>query len=416
MRRRVAGNLLWMLAERGFQIGIGIAVVAMLARALGPSGFAHFQYAQSIVLIAASFALVCGAEVVVPRLVAAPAPAAQHGLLAHAFVLRLAGGISGYLLMCAYLGITSPTREVWHAALWLGIAILLREPFGVVVAWMQAHTNNRPGTLFSLTALAVKAILVGGLFAAGVREITGYAAAFALEAIVLAVLLTSYYFVRVHDRDFDWQAPQARELMTAGALFWVSFILMMGARRVDQLVLQPSVTSAEFGAYAACMQILDNFTMVASILVAGIAPTYVYARTGYADAHASIGRIALGISALGAVGGLAIAGCAPWIVRLLYGSAFEATVTLLRMAAVASALVFADVALTLLAVYLRRPRWVAIKWALVLGTTLAFDLAVIPRYGSWGAIAGYALGNGTAVLVGLTLWWRHRPVREAVSA
>ena len=44
---RVASNLLWMLAERGLQVGGGIAIVAMLARALGPSGFAHFQYAQS---------------------------------------------------------------------------------------------------------------------------------------------------------------------------------------------------------------------------------------------------------------------------------------------------------------------------------------------------------------------------------
>ena len=217
---RVASNLLRMLAERGLQVGGGIAIVAMLARALGPSGFAHFQYAQSIVLIAGSFAFVCGAEVVVPRLVAAPGAATQHRLLAHAFLLRLAGGVAGYLLMCVYLGVTSPGTDVWHAALWLGIAILLRDPFGVVIAWMQAHTNNRPNTLFSLTALVVKAILVGSLFAAGIHEITGYVAAFALEAIVSAVLLTSYYFIRVPDRGFAWHPPQARELVPF--LQWIS--------------------------------------------------------------------------------------------------------------------------------------------------------------------------------------------------
>ncbi|MGO4303111.1 lipopolysaccharide biosynthesis protein [Cupriavidus sp. RAF12] len=416
MRRRVTGNLLWMLAERGFQVGIGIGVVAMLARALGPAGFAHFQYAQSIVLIAASLALVCSGEVVVPRLVAEPAPAAQYRLLAHAFVLRLAGGTAGYLLMCAYLGVTSPAAEVWHAALWLGLAILLREPFGVVVAWMQAHTNNRPGTLFSLVALIIKALIVAALFATGVREVSGYAAAFTIEPFLVAALLVSYYLSRSPVRDFGWQPALARALMNSGALFWVSFILMMGARRVDQLVLQPVVPAVDFGAYAACMQVLDNFTMVAGILAAGIAPTYVYARKSFDEAHANIGRIAIGLGALGLAGGLAISACAPWIVRLLYGSAFDATVTLLRAAAVASALVFADVGLTLLAVYLRRPRWLAIKWALVLGATLAFDLVIIPRYGNLGAIAGYALGNGVAVLVGLTLWWRHRPVREVASA
>jgi hypothetical protein len=87
MRQRVAPNLAWILLERGMQVSFGIVVVAILARALGPVGFAHFQYAQSLVLIAASFALVCGAEVVVPRLVTASAPhaeAARHALLAHA--------------------------------------------------------------------------------------------------------------------------------------------------------------------------------------------------------------------------------------------------------------------------------------------------------------------------------------------
>ncbi|MGO4277666.1 Polysaccharide biosynthesis protein [Cupriavidus sp. OV038] len=415
MHRRIAGNVLWMLAERGLQVGIGIGVVAMLARALGPAGFAHFQYAQSVVLIAASLALVCGAEVVVPRLVATP-PDAQGHIIGHAFVLRLGGGVAGYLLMCAYLVLTSPTPEVWHAALWLGVAILLREPFGVVNAWMQAHTNNRPGTLASLAALSIKAAVVGGLFAAGVTAVSGYAVAFALEAVLLATLLAAYYLTRSPRQPLTWQASQARELFSAGALFWVSFILMMGARRVDQLVLQPAVPAADFGAYAACMQLLDNFSMLATILVAGIAPSYVYARTAFADAHANIGRIAAALGALGLVGGLAIAACAPWIVRLLYGSAFEATVTLLRVAAVASALVFADVALTLLAVYLRRPRWVAMKWALVLATTLAFDLAVIPRFGNWGAIAGYVLGNSVAVVVGVALWWRNRPVRDMAAA
>lgn len=415
MHRRIAGNVLWMLAERGLQVGIGIGVVAMLARALGPAGFAHFQYAQSVVLIAASLALVCGAEVVVPRLVATP-PDAQGHIIGHAFVLRLGGGVAGYLLMCAYLALTAPTPEVWHAALWLGVAILLREPFGVVNAWMQAHTNNRPGTLASLAALSIKAAVVGGLFAAGVTAVSGYAVAFALEAVLLATLLAAYYLTRSPRQPLTWQASQARELFSAGALFWVSFILMMGARRGDQLVLQPAVPAADFGAYAACMQLLDNFSMLATILVAGIAPSYVYARTAFADAHANIGRIAAALGALGLVGGLAIAACAPWIVRLLYGSAFEATVMLLRVAAVASALVFADVALTLLAVYLRRPRWVAMKWALVLATTLAFDLAVIPRFGNWGAIAGYVLGNSVAVVVGVALWWRNRPVRDMAAA
>lgn len=424
MNRRVVANLAWMLLDRGLQVGIGIVVVAMLARGLGPSGFAHFQYAQSMVLIAASFALVCGAEVVVPRLVAmsrSGADQSRHALLAHAFALRLAGGAIGYALMCGYLVITAPDAEIWHAALVLGIAILLREPFGVVAAWMQARTHNRPGVLFNLLALGSKATLVGVLFGLGVRDVSYYAAAFAIEAALVAALQVLYFRLRMREvrtespLTVQWQRSCLYELLTNGAIFWGSFVLMMCARRVDQLVLQPAIPAADFGAYAACMQVLDNFTVLASVLAAGIAPAYVYARSDANQAHTSIGHVALGLAAVGLLGGGVIAACAPWIVHILYGPEFAPTIVLLRTAAVISILVFADVGLTLLAVQRRRPEWVAAKWLTVFVITMLFDLAMVPRYGSWGAIGGYGIGNAVAVLIGLVLWWRCRPTAKAVT-
>lgn len=156
MRRKVLGNLAWMLMERGLQVAGGIAIVAMLARSLGPEGFAHFQYAQAVVYIAASIALICGGEVVIPRLVANPDASAQHRLLAHAFVLRLSAGVLAYLLMCGFLLATGQEASIWAVALVLGIAVMLREPFGLSTAWMQARTHTRPNAILNVSSLAVK--------------------------------------------------------------------------------------------------------------------------------------------------------------------------------------------------------------------------------------------------------------------
>ncbi|MFJ1253086.1 lipopolysaccharide biosynthesis protein [Cupriavidus sp. CuC1] len=415
MRRRVASNLLWMLVERGMQVAAGIGIVAMLARALGPEGFAHFQYAQAVVLIAASVALICGGEVVVPRLVATPSPQGQHRLLAHAFALRTAGGLLGYLLMCAFLLITRPPAETWITALILGVAILLKEPSGVVVAWMQAHTNNRPSTLFNLITLSAKAGLVALLFGAGLHAAPYFAGAFMLEASIAALLLGSYYFLRVKFHRIRLEAPLIKELFAGGALFWMSFMLMMGARRADQLILQPSVTLADFGAYAATMQIVDNYTMLATILAAGIAPLYVYGKTEPAAARRNVARIAMGMGLIGLCGGAVIALGAPWIIHLLYGNAFASSASLLEFAALASTLLFIDVGLTLLQVYHRRPVWIALKWALVLAVTVTFDMLAVPRYGVWGALVGYALSNAVAVVFGICLWVRSNQPMRAVA-
>ncbi|SOZ35759.1 lipopolysaccharide biosynthesis protein [Cupriavidus neocaledonicus] len=403
MRRKVAGNLLWMLADRGLQVVVGIGVVAMLARALGTEGFAHFQYAQSLVFIAASIPLICSAEVVVPRLVARPDPGAMHALLTHAFAIRLTAGIAGYVLMNAYLAFTQQPADTWIPAAILGTAIMLREPFGVVIAWMQARTHNRPNVVFNLSALAFKTALVALLFVAGVKAVPSYATAFAVEPLVAALLLAWYYLYRSPRVIPSYQPPLARELVRDGALFWISFMLMVAARRADQLILKPVVPLAELGAYAATMQVLDNFTTIATILAAGVAPIYVFAQKSNTTARRNVLRVTAGMAAVGLCGAGLIAICAEWIVALLYGQAFGQAVVLLRLAALASTLVFADVGLSLLPIYLRKPRWVAVKWALVLVTTVVVNVIAVPGLGTRGAILGYAVGNGVAVLFGLAL-------------
>lgn len=416
MRRKVASNLLWMLADRGLQVVVGIGVVAMLARALGTEGFGHFQYAQSLVFIAASIPLICSAEVVVPRLVARPASEAAHALLAHAFAIRLTAGIAGYALMCAYLAFTQQPADTWIPAAILGTAIMLREPFGVVIAWMQARTHNRPNVVFNLVAMAAKVALIGALFFTGVNLVPAYATAFAIEPLIAAALLAWYYLSRAPRTVPNGDASLTRDLVRDGTLFWVSFMLMVCARRADQLILKPLVPLAELGAYAATMQVLDNFTTVATILAAGIAPMYVFGQQSAEAARRNVLRVAGSMTAIGLCGALILALSAEWVVALLYGQAFGETVVLLRLAALASTLVFADVGLGLLPVFLRKPRWVAMKWALVLTTTVIVDLIAVPRLGTRGAVLGYAVGNAVALLFGLALALRTRTATAVASA
>lgn len=406
MRRRIAGNLVWLLLDRGLQVVAGICIVAMLARALGAEGFAHFQYAQSLVYIGASVALICGSEVVIPRLVASPDPGFQHRLLVHVFRLRFAAACAGYLLICSFLLASGQPRESWLAALILGIAILLREPFGVVTAWMQAHTRNRPGTVFNLIALAIKAGTVALLLASDAHTAPPYAVAFALEPVVIVLCLVLFYRSQTSTGSVAHDPDLMRHLFNEGTLFWISFMMMVGARRIDQLILKPIVPLGELGAYAASMQILDNYVAIATILVAGIAPLYVYSQNDVRKMRLNVLKLTAAMTALGMAGSVVIALMAPWIIHLLYGSAFASAADLLRLSALASSLVFTDVGLSVLAVYLRKPTWIAIKWALVLAVTVAVDFLTIPRLGARGAILGYALANALAAACGAVMWLR----------
>jgi PST family polysaccharide transporter len=393
-----------MLLDRCTQVLVGVGIVAVLARALGPDGFAAFQYAQSLAYIGASVALVCGSEVVIPRLVALARAADQHRLLVHVFRLRLFAAGCGYLLVCGLLLLTRQPVGSWQPALVLGVAILLREPSGVVIAWLQAHTQSRPGTLVNLASLALKACAVAGLAATGERMAGTYAMAFVLEPLLAAALLAVFYRSRMPRARIHYDARLTGQLFRDGSLFWISFMLMMAARRIDQLILRPYVPSAEFAAYAATVQVVDNYTALATILASGIAPLYVYTQRDRLAGVRNVMKLTLLMIAAGVTGAAAIILLAPWIVHVLYGSAFSHAGSLLRLAALVSPLVFADVGFSVLAAYLRKPRWIAIKWGVAFPATIAVDYLCIPRFGAQGAIIGYAVASTLTVAAGVCMW------------
>jgi len=406
--QRIARNVMWLVFERGLQVAFGIASVALIARIAGPEQFGEFQYAQSLVLIASSFALICGNEVVVPRLVGDASPLAQHQLLAHAFGVRESAAVAGYLLLLVAIVLTGQDRITLDIAAILGLPILLREPVGAVRSWMQARTDSRPGVVFGLVALTARVLVVGILYWIGTQDIHQYAWAFALETLLMAVLLARYYFRHVPKAPLRFDRTLATRLLQDGTAFWVSMMLMLSARRVDQLLLKPHIPLSELGAYAACMQVLDNFMLLAAIVASTLAPLAIYAQPTLAAARRNVMRTAMAMAALGLAGGSLIALCAPWIVHLIYGSHYESAVGLMQVAAFASVLVFADAALSLLVVHLRKPRWLAEKWLVVLVTMVVVDLFMIPRYGALGAVYGYVAGNALAVVAGISFLLRTR--------
>ena len=88
-------------------------------------------------------------------------------------------------------------------------------------------------------------------------------------------------------------------------------------------------------------------------------------------------------------------------------------IALMQLAILVSPLVFADVGFTVLAAYLRKPRWIAVKWALACAATVAVDLLAIPRLGARGAILGYATSGALAVLAGIVTWAYARRTQQS---
>jgi O-antigen/teichoic acid export membrane protein len=398
--RNIFRNILWMLTERGAQIAGGIAVSGLLARSLGAAQFGLFQYAQSLVFLAASLTLLCGSEVVVPRLVGKP-EAEQRTVIAHAFVLRLAAAAVAYTLLTIYvLGFAE--SNLVAVTLWLGVALWFREPSGIVIAWLQARTFNRPSVTANLCGLAAKLALVAVLFVTH-ADVTAFAVVYAVEAIVAAALLVRYYLTHSPKTVIVWRRSLLLELLRSGAVFWGGLMLMILFKRIDQLVLKPIIPLSELGAYAAAMQITENFVLVAPIIANSLAPQLIFQTTDNATARRNTVRAVWLMVAAGASLAVPIACLAPWIVHLIYGAGFAESAQILRISALMGILVFADAALNLTLIRRGAGRWVVAKWLCAAVVAFLVVRGLAPQLGAFAGALGYGAGYAAALVLGVWL-------------
>ncbi|VVE63689.1 lipopolysaccharide biosynthesis protein [Pandoraea anapnoica] len=398
--RTIFRNILWMLTERGAQIAGGIAVSGLLARSLGAAQFGLFQYAQSLVFLAASLTLLCGSEVVVPRLVGKPEDE-QRTVIAHAFVLRLAAAAVAYTILTIYV-VGFAESDLVVVALWLGVALWFREPSGIVVAWLQARTFNRPSVTANLCALFVKLALVAVLFVTH-ANVAAFAVVYAVEAVVAAALLARYYLRHSPKTAVVWSRRLLIDLLASGSTFWGGLMLMMLFKRIDQLVLKPIIPLSELGAYAAAMQVTENFVLVAPIIANSIAPQLIFQTMDNLTARRNTVRAVWLMVAAGASLAIPIAVLAPWIVHLIYGAGFAESAQILRVSALMGILVFADAALNLTLVRRGAGRWVIAKWLCAAVVAFVVVRGLAPQLGALAGALGYGAGYAAALVLGVWL-------------
>ncbi|PSB92345.1 oligosaccharide flippase family protein [Candidatus Pandoraea novymonadis] len=401
--RIILRNILWMLLERSSQIVAGIIVSGLLARGLGAAQFGLFQYSQSLVFLASAITLLCSAEVVLPRLVDKTEVVRQH-VMVHALVLRIGAAIVTYALLAIYaLFVSEPILR--GVILWLGIALLLREPFGVITTWLQIKNFNRPSVQANLIALAIKVLLITILYFLK-ASLVAFSVVYAIEALIAAAILVIYYRWQIPVHRISWNPTLLRELLHSGMTFWAGLLLMFFFKRIDQLVLKLVIPLSELGTYVAAMQITENFVLVAPIIANSLATPFFLQVKDTIVARRNAWKATVIIVTSGTCLAVPIALFSPSIIHLIYGPAFTEAAKILRISALLGILVFADAALNLSLVRRGEGHWIIAKWLSASGAAFATVTSLAPHLGALAGLAGYGVGYVVAIAVGVWLTGR----------
>lgn len=407
-RYRGLHSLAWLVTEKLLQLGVSVITVGAVAQALGVDVFGDFQYALAALFVFSSIALLAGSEVAAPALAAQSTAAEVRTLLGSVFRARLAVSSLAFLIMAVW-ALLQPRADLRLPLVLLAASLLVAEPFNTLRLIREVRQNTRvvAGIRLGSSLFKLGAVLSGAAWGAGLAY---FAFIYAIEYLFTAVLL--HVRVREHGAFWTWpcNAARLRGLLRQGTVVWVAIMAMMLAQRLDRLLLANVFDPAIYGQYTAAMTLVDSAWFFGPVAIAALAPSLVYRAT--APIGTLVPRFAGVVFALGAAAAAALALLAPWIVPLIFGTAFAPASSMLAGSALVLLPGFAALALDPILIRAQRHRTVMAKW--LLGVAVCYLALVLNPADSWtrGPLA-IGLGYGASLLAGAWAIWRLRGSRFA---
>lgn len=403
-------NTGWILGEKLVALTLGLLATILLARYLGPERFGTLAYATSLVALFGISGHLGLHGLVVRELVREPER--RPDTMGTTTALKFVGAAVGYVLLLGYAafleGLDSPVFLLIATA---GAALLLT-PTDVVDYWFNAF----------LQARHVTAARIGGqvVFAASIvllvlldANVQAFGLPYLAQAAVAALLLILLYAVRseLPLRAWRFSTSQARKLLGQGWIIYLASFFAIIYLKIDQVMLRWLSDASEVGHYAVAARLSEVWYFVPSAIVASVFPKLIELKASEAASYTRrLQQLFDGLASLGIAIALLVTLLAPWLVPLIFGSDYAASVSILVIHTWASVFIFMRAALS---------RWILIEDVLIFSlltqglgalSNVALNYMLIPAYGGPGAAWATLISYAVASFFAVALYSRSRPV------
>lgn len=390
------GNSIWLMGDRLIRMGLGLLVGVLVARYLGPDGYGQLSFAGSYVMLFSALALFGLESIVVRELV--HHPEAEQAILGTTSLIRAAAGLLAYLGAIVTLLVIRPGDRTALLLVALLGSSLLAQAVEVSDLWFQSRVLSRYTVLCRTSAFIISSCLKV-LLVLSSASLVAIAAATAVEALIAALLLvlTHARFSEVGILTWRWDRSWFRRLLTGSVPMVLSGVVLMVYLRIDQVMLGAMAPQAELGLYAAAVRISEVWYFVPTAIVSSLFPGLVALRSSDpVRFEQKLQQLYNLLAFLGYAVALPVTFIAPWLVQLLFGSAYLAAAPLLAVLIWAG--LFANLSVVRNAHFIALDWGRSLLWATSLGATanVLLNLLLIPRYGALGAAVATCLSYWVA--------------------
>jgi O-antigen/teichoic acid export membrane protein len=392
------GSALLFWSKIAGNAGFFVAVL-ILARALGPTGRGTIAFITVTALVAARVASLGVGEAT--TVFVARRPALRRALLANAIAFMLGSAIVTAGIACAALIVLGDERPAGVGPAELAVlaaAVIVSAVGDAGYAFLLGCNRLRPVALITSTASWIYPLLLLLLWSTVgltvIRAALAWTAAEGIRALAFLSRSADGLALRRIDRGL------LAEAVRFGSRAWVGSLSRFLNFRVDQILMGFLASEAALGIYAVAVNASEVLLYLPSVTATALLPLAARADASVRTEQAlrAFRSVAVVVGAVGLTAAL----LGPVLLPLLFGAAFEASVTPFLWL-LPGAFGFAAVAVFSNALVAgSSPGHSSIGPLVALGVGVALDLLLIPRYGASGAAAAASaafLAGGSASLM-----------------
>lgn len=403
-------NTAWILAEKVLVLGLGFLATVLVARYLGPEGFGTLAYATSLVALFAATSHLGLHGLVVRELVKRPSLRAET--LGTTAFLKFLGALAGYLALLLYAVIYEGTGTAEFLLIAIAGAALLFTPIDVIDHWFNAFVQAR---YVSIARVSAQLVYVGVtlLFVFIESDVVMFAIPYFLLALTAAIVLLFLFHAKANIRLSDWRfnKAHAKDLLKQGWIIYLASFFAVIYLKIDQVMLRWLADSTEVGVYAVAARFSEVWYFIPTAIVASVFPDMIKLRESNESRFTHrLQQLFDSLAVLGMLIAMLVTLIAPWVIPLIFGADYAASVPILVIHTWASVFIFMRAALS---------KWILIENALYFSlltqglgavSNIVLNFCLIPMYGGQGAAWATLISYATASFLALLLYPRTRPI------
>ncbi len=328
MKNKLFSNAVWIIGGKTIKALLTVIVTMLTARYLGPEKYGTINYAAGLVAFTAPLMKLGLSAILVRELVNRQN---EEG--------KILGTVTGLNLLSSTLcivGITafSSIANAGERETILICAIysflLIFQALEMVQYWFQARLLSKYSAIAAVCAYVCTALFQIVLLITG-KSVYWFAASNSIEFGVLAVILLIIYHAKGGQK-LTFSFDEAKKLLSIGRYYILAELMVVIFAQTDKIMLKLMIDSEAVGYYSAAVTCATMFGFVFGAIIDSSRPVIIEARQrSKVEFERKMTMLYSVIFYLALTVSIGITLFAPLIIRILYGSGFNAAVAPLRL-------------------------------------------------------------------------------------